>query len=204
MFIRRIVGLFALVLLLLLTSCARTSHDPTPAPIVSVAPTATAPSLSAAVTAISQDERESALFLKTWIDAVTSGDAELARYVYRVGGMGAHAEIAHQIETMREFVGWAEDPANTPFGRYQGFHEIVGSYAEPDANQRTAIALMRFERATVCFRAAMARQEALQLWSVEQWAPLFSWSDCVPEVQRMPTWVQEEWREVLPTTVPPA
>ncbi|RRR68941.1 MAG: hypothetical protein EI684_16800 [Candidatus Viridilinea halotolerans] len=204
MYARRIIGLGLLVLMLLLTSCARVSHDPTPAPLVVVAPTATPPPLSGVAATSSQDEQESALFLKTWIDAVTLGDAELGSYVYRVGGAGAQAEITSQIATMREFVRWAEDPANTPFGRYKGFHETVGSYVSSDPDRRTAIALMRFEQATVCFRADLARRDAMQLWSVEQWAPLFSWDDCAPEVERMPVWVQEEWREVLPTALPPA
>lgn len=194
---RMLIALIALGTLVALTGCAgatsaSTASAPTPttapAPTTALAPTA-APGL--ARDREMGDELNAEIYFQTWIHAVTTSDADVARIVYRVGSADPSAAIERQFQVLRHFITQAEQPSNT-YGAYQGFHQVVGSYPEHNRDQRTGIALMQFERVVVCFYAELRYVEAQNTWSVEQWHPI-TWDLCEPRIKRMPQRVQAAW-----------
>lgn len=163
----------------------RTS-EPAPAPVVSS---------SEPAADLNQDELEANLSLHSWITAISAGNADHASYLYRLEAGADPAEIDGHIKALQHFIESAEDPANTSFGSYNGFHEITGNYIDEITRRRVGIALMQFERTFVCFRADLVK--ANTLWSIERWEPI-QWTECEAEIGRLPVWVRHEWRDVLP------
>lgn len=173
-----------------------------PAPTEPPAPTTPPTAQPAPDEQGARDELETAMAVQTWIEAVETGNGDLARYVYGLEAGAPPSAILGHIEALRQFIAKGEDPEQADLGAYLGFYDIVGSYPTEDPGQRVAVAMMRFERAVICFRAELSRVELPQgdaAWSVERWEPV-PWEQCGAELARTPEWVREEWRAAAPVT----